>query len=202
MLTGKKIGFIGGGSMAEALIRGMTAVELIDPQRIYATALTEKRRAYLRDSLGVQTFADNMELVRHVDIIFLTVKPQVVDTVMNEVGAALREDQLLISLAAGVATHTLENTLFAQVPIIRVMPNTPVLVREGAAAMSSGRYATQAHAELVSQIFSSVGRVVSIQEGLMDAVTGLSGSGPAYACMMIEALADGGVRMGLTRSTA
>ena len=188
--------------MAEALIRGMTAVNLVDTNVLYATALTEKRRSYLRENLGIRTFDNNVDLVRNVDIIFLTVKPQVVETVMDEIGATLQGKQLVVSMAAGVATHTLENSLLERVPIIRVMPNTPVLVREGATAMATGRYATKEHEELVALIFNAVGRVVTIHEELMDTVTGLSGSGPAYTCMIIEALADGGVRMGLSRSTA
>jgi pyrroline-5-carboxylate reductase len=202
MLKDKRIGFIGGGTMAEALMRGITAAGLVDLASLAATDATDKRRQYLRETVGVHTFLTNVELVNHVDIVFLTVKPQVIEMVMDEIGPALRSDQILVSVAAGVATHSLENNLLERVPIIRVMPNTPVLVREGATAMAIGRYATKEHEELVAAIFSAVGRVVTIQEDLMDAVTGLSGSGPAYICMIIEALADGGVRMGLSRATA
>jgi pyrroline-5-carboxylate reductase len=202
MLKDKRIGFIGGGTMAEALICGIAAAGLVNLASLSATALTDKRREYLQNTVGVHTFSSNVELVNHVDVVFLTVKPQVIEMVMDEIGPYLRSEQILVSIAAGVATHSLENNLLERVPIIRVMPNTPVLVREGATAMATGRYATKEHEELVAEIFSAVGRVVTIQEDLMDAVTGLSGSGPAYTCMIIEALADGGVRMGLSRKTA
>jgi pyrroline-5-carboxylate reductase len=202
MLTGKKIGFIGGGAMAEALIRGISGVGLVDITSLYVADASEKRRAFLRQALEIQTFSANVQLLQNADIIFLTVKPQIVETVLQEVGATLRIDQLVVSIAAGVTIETLEKNLPTGTPVVRVMPNTPVLVREGAAAVAVGQYATKEHAEIVETIFNAVGRVAIIQEDLMDAVTGLSGSGPAYACMIVEALADGGVRMGLPRSTA
>lgn len=202
MLNDKRIGFIGGGTMAEALVRGMVAVGLVDASSIYITDVSEKRCKHLQETRGVNTYPSNAELVKNVDIIFLTVKPQVVDTVLQEVAPLLQSSHLLVSVAAGVATHTLESYLAEGVPVVRVMPNTPVLVREGATALATGRYATSEHEKLVTEIFGAVGRTVSIQEELMDAVTGLSGSGPAYVCIMLEALADGGVRMGLSRNTA
>lgn len=202
MVTGKKIGFIGGGAMAEALIRGISGIGLVDIASLYVADSSNKRRTYLRQTLGIQTFSSNAALVENADVIFLTVKPQVVETVLKEVGATLRADQLVVSIAAGVTIETLENNLPAGMPVVRVMPNTPVLVREGAAALTAGQFANQEHIDMVEMIFNAVGRVAIIQEDLMDAVTGLSGSGPAYACMIVEALADGGVRMGLPRSTA
>jgi pyrroline-5-carboxylate reductase len=202
MLKGKRIGFIGGGTMAEALIRGITAVNLVDAAAISVTDVSEKRRGHLQETLGVDTSLSNIELVQNMDIIFLTVKPQVVDAVLQEIGPKLQSSRLLVSVAAGVATQTLEKYLPEPVPVVRVMPNTPVLVREGATAVTVGRHATKEHAALVTEIFAAVGRTVAIQEELMDAVTGLSGSGPAYACLIIEALADGGVLMGLPRATA
>lgn len=202
MLKGKRIGFIGGGMMAEAIMRGITTVGLVDAAAIYATDISEKRRGHLQDTLGVDTSLSNAELVQKVDIIFLTVKPQVVDAVLQEIGPMLQSGRLLVSVAAGVATHTLEKYLSESVPVVRVMPNIPVLVREGATAVAAGRYATKEHTELVAELFGAVGRTVAIQEELMDAVTGLSGSAPAYACLIIEALADGGVRVGLPRATA
>jgi len=202
MLTGKKIGFIGGGAMAEALIRGISGVGLVDISSLYAADASEKRRAFLSQALGIQVFSDNVQLLQNADIVFLTVKPQVVEKVLQEVGVALRPEQLVISIAAGVTIETLEKNLPKGTAVVRVMPNTPALVREGAAAAALGQYAAKEHAEIVETIFNAVGRVVMIQEELMDAVTGLSGSGPAYACMIVEAMADGGVRMGLPRSTA
>lgn len=202
MLKGKRIGFVGGGKMAEALIRGITAAGLADASAIFVTDVSEKRCAQLKETLEIGACMSNAELVQNVDIVFLTVKPQVIDSVMPGIAPSLEAGHLVISVAAGVATRTLEQYISARVPIVRVMPNTPVLVREGATAVAVGRYATGEHEELVTNIFGAVGRAVVIPEELMDAVTGLSGSGPAYVCMMIEALADGGVRMGLPRSTA
>lgn len=202
MLKGKSIGFIGGGTMAEAIMRGITAGGLVDAAAVYATDVSEKRCGHLRDTLGIGIFSTNAELVQKVDIIFLAVKPQIIDTVLQEIGPRLQSSQLVVSIAAGVATPTLEKHLSEPVPVVRVMPNTPVLVREGATAVTLGRFAAREHEELVMELFGAVGRTVAIQEELMDAVTGLSGSGPAYICLIIEALADGGVRMGLSRSTA
>lgn len=202
MLKGKRIGFIGGGAMAESIMRGITAGGLADAATIQATDASGKRCTYLRETLGVDAYQSNTELVQNVDIVCLAVKPQVVDIVLREVAPLLKSSQLLVSIAAGVATHTLEDYLAEHVPVVRVMPNTPVLVREGATALAAGSYATREHEELVAGIFGAIGRTVVVQEALMDAVTGLSGSGPAYCCLIIEALADGGVRMGLPRSTA
>lgn len=197
-----RIGFIGGGVMAEALIQGILRAGKAQAPEVIASDVSEERRRYLERSLGIRTTDRNAEVAAEASTLFLAVKPQHAREVLDEVGRSLRSSQLLISIMAGVTTAWIEERIAPGVPVVRVMPNIACLVGEGAAAIAAGAHAGASHVELASSLLSGAGRVVAVEERLMDAVTGLSGSGPAFVLAVIEALADGGVAEGLPRATA
>ncbi|SDD40590.1 pyrroline-5-carboxylate reductase [Sporomusa acidovorans] len=201
MLKNKQIGFIGGGAMAEALIRGILNAGLVVPSQILVSDVSVERLDYLRGTFTILTTTDSQETARQSDILFLTVKPQVINGVIDTIAPVVSKSTVLVTVAAGVTISTYQNKM-PGVPIIRVMPNTPVAVGEGMSAMALGKYATTEVSKPVAQVFSSVGQVVTVSEDTMDAVTGLSGSGPAYAFVLIDALTDAGVRVGFSRQTA
>jgi len=201
-LKEKKIGFLGAGNMAEALIRGLIKTGLVRPEAILASDVRLDRLEELGKLYGIHTMSDNGLLVKRADVVILAVKPQVIREVTEEVRPAIKRDTLVISIAAGVSTETLRRLLPDSVRLIRVMPNTPALVLEGATAVARAAGLDPGDLELAHEIFSAVGKVVILDEALLDAVTGLSASGPAYVALVIEALADGGVKAGLDRQTA
>ncbi len=201
MLTNKEIGFIGGGAMAESLIRGILNAKLVMPSQIGVYDISRERMDYLSNSFSITTAPDIPEIVKKADILFLTIKPQVIAGVIDTIAPIVAQTAIVVSVAAGVTIDTLQSRL-SEVPIIRVMPNTPVAVGEGMSAMALGKFATKEISDPIAKIFASVGRVVTVNEDAMDAVTGLSGSGPAYAFVLIDALADAGVRVGLARQTS
>ena len=201
MLENKKIGFIGAGMMAEAIVRGLLKAGM-DPARITASDPIDGRCEFCRKELGVTASADNHAVVRFADVIVLATKPYIIPTVLADIGGAVKSDQLLISIAAGTTIGSIQSKLSGNIPVIRVMPNTPCLIGEGAGALAPGKFATPEHMSLAAEIFRAVGVAVETTEDKLDAVTGLSGSGPAYVYTFIEALADGGVRMGLPKSVA
>jgi len=194
--------FLGGGQMAEAIAGGVIAAGLLSPDRIAASEVRADRREYLERKVGIKAVASNAEAVALGDVILLALKPQDIGTVLEEIGGAVRTDQLVVSIAAGVPLSKLEPPFAAPVPVIRVMPNTPCLVGAGMAAIARGKHATQEHVDRVLSIFNATGKAVTVAEKDLDAVTGLSGSGPGYVAVIIEALIDGGVRAGLTRDVA
>jgi pyrroline-5-carboxylate reductase len=195
------IGFIGTGNMAEALIRGLVRAGVAEPARILGSEPRAERRAELAEKYGVETTANNLEVARQADILVLSVKPQVMSRVLEEIGPHIRKDALVISIAAGIPLVAIEARL-PQARVIRTMPNTPALVGAGATAIAAGGHATEADLQAARRIFDSVGMTVVLEETQMDAVTGLSGSGPAYIFLIIEALSDAGVKMGLSRYNA
>jgi pyrroline-5-carboxylate reductase len=201
-LKGKRVGFVGSGNMGEALIRGLLAASLVPAEHIAATDVRADRAAELARQFGITTHADNRRLVREADVVILAVKPQIMATVLGEVAPAVTAQHLLISIAAGVSTAAMRKALGKEARIVRVMPNTPALVLQGAAAIARGPGLGPDDLDTAREIFGAVGRAVVLDEDAMDAVTGLSGSGPAYVAIVIEALADGGVRVGLDRATA
>ena len=201
-IKGKRVGFIGGGNMGEALIRGLVGANLVKPSLITATDVRAERCTELAERFGVSAHADNARCVRDADVVILAVKPQIMGEVLRDIAPAVETRHLLISIAAGVSTATIRAGLGKEARIIRVMPNTPALVLQGAAAIAKGRGLERDDLATAEEIFGAVGRVVVLEEDLMDAVTGLSGSGPAYVAIVIESLADGGVKMGLDRATA
>lgn len=201
MLSTNKVGFIGGGAMAEALLRGMLGAKLLHAGQCTVSDVVGERLTYLAAKYGVNIASDNQLIAKESDIIFLAIKPQHVDTVLNMAAPCIAQTSLVVSIAAGICLKTLQDHL-PRVPIVRVMPNTPVAVGEGMSALALGQFAKPEHGALVAKMFDSVGKTVTVDESLMDAVTGLSGSGPGYAFVLIDALADAGVKVGLNRETA
>jgi len=201
-IKGRSVGFVGAGNMGEALIKGLLAANLVPAEAIHATDVRLEHLKELNRQYGIQVASDNAELMRHADIVILAVKPQIMDAVLTEIAPAVTRRKLLISIAAGVSTAKIRAVLHKDARLIRVMPNTPALVLEGVTAVAKAEGLEADDLETAGEIFSAVGRVVVLGEELMDAVTGLSGSGPAYIAVVIESLADGGVRMGLDRITA
>ena len=194
--------FLGAGQMAEALMRGILAAGLLAPQQLVGSDIRPSRLEYLARDLGVSVSADNKQAVGQGGVVFLSVKPQDIDGLLREVAPFLRRDQLIVSIAAGVPLARVEALVFERQPVVRVMPNTPCLVRQGMAVLSAGTYATPEHIEIAQSIFSAVGRAIVLPENYMDAVPGLSGSGPAFVSLIVDALSDAGVRVGLTRDVA
>jgi pyrroline-5-carboxylate reductase len=201
-LTGLKIGFLGGGAMAGALLTGLVGSGAVAARDVYVSDISKERLELLKSSLNINIIHDNCELVRLADIVILAVKPGVVQPVLLEVAGSLKNCQTIISIAAGISTTVLESAAGNDAAVIRVMPNTPALVGEGASAVCAGSKAVRADVERALAVFKAVGRVVEVPESMMDAVTGLSGSGPAYMFVILEAFADAGVRMGLPRDVA
>jgi pyrroline-5-carboxylate reductase len=201
-IKGKALGFVGAGNMGEALIRGVVEANLVPPDAIRATDARRERLDDLGRRYGIRAATDNATLVRESDVVVLAVKPQIMEPVVREIAPALTGRTLLISIAAGVPTAAIRHALGREARLIRVMPNTPALVLEGLTAIARGQGLAPGDVETAEELFHAIGRVVVLDESLMDAVTGLSGSGPAYVAVVIEALADGGVRMGLDRATA
>jgi pyrroline-5-carboxylate reductase len=201
-LKSQRVGFVGGGNMAEALLRGLLGTGLVPAELLAATDVRAERTAQLTRQFGITAHSDNGRLVREADVVILAVKPQIMAAVLVEIAPAVTARHLLISIAAGVSTATIRAGLGKDARIIRVMPNTPALVLQGAAAIARGKDLGPDDLATAEAIFGAVGKVVVLDESLMDAVTGLSGSGPGYVAIVVEALADGGVKMGLDRATA
>jgi pyrroline-5-carboxylate reductase len=197
----QRLAFLGGGVMANAILRSLLQAGLVSPGQVSVSEIVPERREALA-ALGVRAVTTNGEAAANAEVLILAVKPYVVSAVLRELRESLRAEQLVVSIAAGVTLGQIEADLPEGVPAIRVMPNTPVQVGAGAAALCRGSHATAEQAELVRQLFEAGGRCVEVTEAQMDAVTGLSGSGPAYVAVIIEALADGGVKMGLPRDVA
>lgn len=196
-LKGRKIGFIGGGAMGEALVTGLFRAGLVSPSQVYISDISEQRREQLRQKLGVNTTADNCTITREADIVIISVKPYVAAFVLKEIAAVARPGQIFVSIAAGVTISQIESCLAGPIPVIRVMPNTPCLVGEGASAVSAGKHAGEESIKAAMAIFNAAGKAVEVPESLLDCVTGLSGSGPAYMYLVLESLIEGAVRLGL-----
>jgi pyrroline-5-carboxylate reductase len=196
------IGFLGAGKMATALAKGFLHGKLLSADHIFAADPFAVAREHFAAETGARTVASNLEVARLASVLMLATKPDQVEAVLVPIAGVFTPDHLLISIAAGVSLAKLEAVLPAGARVIRVMPNTPALVGVGAAAFALGRYATAADGDLARQLFSAVGLALPVKESLLDAVTGLSGSGPAFVYQFIEALSDGGVAAGLPRDVA
>lgn len=198
----KKIGFLGAGNMAGALIKGLLHSGTVTSAQIQASDVREERLVELGNEHGILTTKDNSKLAEWADVVVLAVKPQVIDKVLVPMGKALSPHSLVISIAAGVPIESIEARLPRGARVIRTMPNTAAIALAGATAIAPGTHASEDDVVIARKLFEATGRVVVLDESLLDAVTGLSGSGPAYVMLMIEALADGGVKVGLHRETA
>jgi len=196
------LGLIGGGIMGEAIIKGLLKAKKIKAKEFFVSDVRKERLSYLEKTYKIKATKDNTELVRACSTIILAVKPQDVQKVLEEVKLAITPNHLLISIAAGIKTHFLESCLSKEVPVIRVMPNTPAIALAGMSVLTKGKYADDKHLKIAVSLFEAMGEAIKVPEKWMDVVTALSGSGPAYIAVFIEALADGGVKMGLPRDIA
>lgn len=202
MLKGNSIAVIGAGHMAGALIGGLIRSKLVPAKAIIAARRSADALAELQKKWGVRTSIDNKKAVAGADIVIIAVKPQMAKKVLAELAGTVKKSQLVISVMAGVTTAAINKALDCDCPVVRAMPNTPCLVDAGATAVSAGAHASQKDLAKAQAMFESVGQAVILPESAMDAVTGLSGSGPVYIYMVIEAMIDGGVKMGIPRAVA
>jgi pyrroline-5-carboxylate reductase len=201
MTTKKSIGFVGAGNMAEAMIRGLLRGKVFAPGQVTASAPREERRRELAEKYSIHMTQENREAAAQ-SIVVLSVKPQILSRVLDEISDSIRAESLVISIAAGVPVAAIQAKLRTGTRVVRAMPNTPALVDAGATAIAGGEHAQESDLEDAKKIFDAVGLTVVLDETLLDAVTGLSGSGPAYVFLILEALSDAGVKVGLSRRTS
>jgi pyrroline-5-carboxylate reductase len=203
MLNGKVVGIIGAGNMGEVLIRGLIQSGKVKQADIIASDASPERLEYIAKAYGIRATASNVQLVESASIVIIAVKPQNIDDLLDELSSSSHEEHLFISIAAGITTERLSKKMHHKSGIIRVMPNAPASVLAGIAALHPGRNISPADLQRAVSIFECVGRTVIIKnEALMDVVTGLSGSGPAFVFMLIESLSDAGVQLGISRKEA
>lgn len=201
-LAEKKLAVLGAGKLGGILLRAYLKQELFSPKRVTATVAHGEKAAALSKELGVTVKTENRNAVQGADIVLLCVKPKVVGEVLKEIEPELNEKTLVISVAASVPTNYIEQHLGAKAPVVRVMPNTPSTVGCGMTGICRGAHASGEHLEMARAMFNAVGRTVVVDEKNMDAVTGLSASGPAFAYIILESLAEAGVKVGLPRDVA
>ena len=203
VLSRQTVAIIGAGNIGRALIGGLLKGDYLGADQVRATRRNLVALEALQASFpGIHTGADNVAAVHEASVVVLAIKPQNAAQVIEEIREHVRRDALIVSVLAGVTTEALQESFGHHLAMVRTMPNTPMLVDEGATAIAGGRFATEAHMTIARHMFEAVGKVEEVPEYLMDAVTGLSGSGPAYVYMFIEALTDAGVKQGLPRPTA
>jgi pyrroline-5-carboxylate reductase len=202
MTTFPTLAFLGAGNMASAMLRGLIAQNISESARIFAADVRPEALRALADTLGIQVSPSNRDACAAADVVVLAVKPQVLESVVMDVANVIGETKLLISIAAGVPIARIRQWLGGRGRVVRAMPNTPAMVGAGATAMARGPGVTDDDVAVAQRLFAATGTVVNVEERLLDAVTGLSGSGPGYAFVAIEALSDAGVRAGLGRDVA
>ncbi len=198
------IAVIGGGQIGEALVSGLVAAE-VNPQNIRVTNRREERRKELSERYGVVSLSDNAQAADEADVVFLCVKPKMILDVLTEIAGTVDNNSaptVVVSMAAGINLDSMEKNVSAGLPIVRVMPNTPMLVRKGMCTVTGGRFVNEEQLALVQELLTSVGEVMVVEETDLDAVTAMSGSSPAYLFLVTEALIDAGVNLGLTRAAA
>src|SRR5271165_3213375 len=198
----QRLAILGLGKMGSILMQAFRKQNVVQAENIFATVQHAERAATLVSKFGIQVTTDNRAAVADADIVLLCVKPQVLGDVVQEIASGVRENQLIISIAASVPTGYIEKRLLEGIPVIRAMPNTPSMVGAGMTAFCCGASVKHTDLEVARMLFGTVGEVVRVDEKHMDAVTGLSASGPAYIYMIMESLAEGGVKMGLPRDIA
>lgn len=201
-MMNKKIGFIGCGNMAQAMIAGMIKSELVYPEQIIASAVSDTTLETVKNKYNILTTKSNVEIAKGSEILFLAVKPHLYSHIINEVKDAVNEETIVVSIAAGVNIEFIEKSFEKKVKVVRTMPNTPSLVGEGMGVICSNELVTKEDLTLVTSIFKSFGKAEIVSEKLLDAIPAISGSSPAYVYMFIEAMADGGVRDGIPRQQA
>jgi pyrroline-5-carboxylate reductase len=201
-LSKKRVAVLGAGKMGGILVKAWLEKKLLSPALTSATVQHEERASALAKKLGIPVGTDNVSAARNADIVFLCVKPQAVQGVVEEIRPHVGPDKLVISVAASVPTSHIEKALAGNVPVVRAMPNTPCAIGLGMTALCKGQHAGTQHLEVATELFNVVGRTVVVDEKHMDAVTGLSASGPAYIYIILESLAEAGVKVGLPRDVA
>jgi len=203
MLKDKKIGVIGTGNMGEALLSGLVSSGAAKPENIICTDVRDDQLKSVKEKYGVNTTTNNIDAVESSEIVIYAVKPQIIASVLRETASCLDMSKLIISIAAGVPLAAIESCLKKDLRLIRVMPNIAAFVKESASVVAAGKNASKDDIKLAMAIFDSMGKSIFLKENiLMDAITGLSGSGPAYIFMIVDALADAGVKVGLSRQDA
>ncbi|MGH9450241.1 MAG: pyrroline-5-carboxylate reductase [Terriglobia bacterium] len=195
----KKLAVIGAGKLGEGLLSGVLGSQLAPVGHVVATVAHQPRADFLAEKYGIRTGTNNREAVKGADLVLICLKPQQVKGFLQDVKKSLRKDALVISAAASVTTALIERELPYPARVVRAMPNTPCLIRHGMTAIARGRHSTEADLKIANRVFGSMGRTVSVDEKHMDAITGLSASGPAYVYTIIESLAEAGVKLGLPR---
>jgi pyrroline-5-carboxylate reductase len=198
-LAGKKLAVIGTGKIGGIVLRAFLEQKLVQPKRVHATVRHAEKASALSKQLGITVSTDNRAAVHGADIILLAVKPQAVREVLEEIKSEMTSEKLIVSVVASVTTQLMERQLGLDVPVIRAMPNTPCAIGCGMTGLAKGKHAKPEHLEIAQQMFEAVGRVVVVDEKLIDAVTGLSASGTAFIYILLESLAEGGVKVGLPR---
>lgn len=195
----KKLAVVGAGKLGEGLLSGLLSSQWVPVHRVVATVAHQPRADFLAEKYGIQSHTDNVQAVKGASLVLICLKPQQVKGFLHEVKKTLRKDALIISAAASVTTALIERELGHPARVVRAMPNTPCLIRHGMTALAAGRHATADDLSIAQEIFGSMGRAVVVDEKHMDAITGLSASGPAYVYMIIESLAEAGVKLGIPR---
>ena len=198
----KRVAFIGLGKMGSILLKALLANKILSGKNVTATVRQKENADSLSRNLGISVTTDNPSAVSNADLIMICVKPNSVAEVMREIQTELASDKVLISIAASVTTRYIEDLAGLEIPVIRAMPNTPCSVGLGMTGICKGRYAEESHVNVTEAFFTTIGLTVAVDETHMDAVTGLSASGPAFIYVILEALAEGGVKMGLSRKVA
>ena len=196
------IGFIGAGNMTEALVGGLLHENRFSSSRLIASDIDQSRLTWFQQMYRIEGVSDNRRVANRADLLVLAVEPQILDEVLDEIAGEVRGEALIVSVVAGYPIARIARCLSGPTRIVRSMPNTPSLIREGVAAIAYDETLSEKDVAAAKALFEPMGKVVRVDERLLDAVTGLSGSGPAYIFVLIEALADGGVKMGLPRATA
>jgi pyrroline-5-carboxylate reductase len=194
-----RIAILGSGKMGEALVAGLVSSGWRAPEQIVAADRRPERLAEVSSAYGVETTASNAEAVAGAEIVVIAVKPQDMELLLGEVGALLTSDQTVLSIAAAIPTAAIERHLHAAVPVVRAMPNTPATVHEGMAGLAGGAHAGEEHLRKAEELLAHVGRTVRVAESYMDAVTAVSGSGPAYFALLAESMIEAGILLGLSR---
>jgi pyrroline-5-carboxylate reductase len=196
------IGFIGAGNMANAIIKGLIKSRLYSPEQLAVSDNDIHKIEDVSDKFGVKSFASNKDLVLGCEVIILAIKPQVIRDVLEEIRDDITDKHLIISIAAGIPINMIRSVIGRDIAIIRVMPNTPALIKKGISALAAGGTASLSHMDTAKGIFEAVGKTVVMDEGMMDAVTALSGSGPGFVFKIMESFVAAGERLGFDNKTA
>jgi pyrroline-5-carboxylate reductase len=199
MANGRRVAVLGAGTLGEALISGLLSGGWCTPAEIVATGRREERVAELRERFGIEATLSNPDAVRDASLVVIAVKPQDFDVLLGEVAPVLTSEQTVLSVAAAIPTRAIEERLADQVPVVRAMPNAPATVHEGIAGLCAGAHADDEHLALAEEALAHLGAVVRVAEPYMDAVTAVSGSGPAYFALLSEAMIEAGILLGLSR---